>query len=416
MNLLRGTNPKLNMLNFFSGDVGNAVGPFLATYLIATANWEETRIGWVLLVINLATVLTQTPAGWLIDHTRRKRLLIAGAATSIGLAMVVIPLDPDFATLMGASALIGVGAAVIIPAIAAITLGIVKRQRFTEQTGANQAFNHAGTVTAAVLIGGLSYLVWSGAMFLIVGLLATATVIIVLSIPESSIDHEVARGADDGIGADGVSAKPGAQDFHAVFSNRRLVIFMICVGLFHLGNAPMLPLAGQKLALGQKELATLFLAGCVIVAQLVMIVVAALVGLRADRWGRKLFLLAGFGVLPIRGLLFAFAQDPELVLAIQILDGVGAGIYSVILFLVVADVTRGTGTFNLAQGVVITVQGVGAAFGSLLGEDLAGVFGYTLAFSVASAIGLAAFLMVLVVMPETRPKDLATAEAAAAGG
>jgi MFS family permease len=175
----------------------------------------------------------------------------------------------------------------------------------------------------------------------------------------------------------------------------------------------MLPLAGPKLALGQKEFATLFLAGCVIVAQLVMIVVAALVGLRADRWGRKLFLLAGFGVLPIRGLLFAVAQDPELVLAIQILDGVGAGIYSVILFLVVADVTRGTGTFNLAQGVVITVQGLGAAFGSLLGEDLAGAFGYTLAFSVASGIGLAAFLMVLLVMPETRLKDL---EASAAAG
>jgi MFS family permease len=99
MNLLRGTHPKLNMLNFFSGDVGNAVGPFLATYLIATANWEETRIGWVLLVINLATVLTQTPAGWLIDHTRRKRLLIAGAAASIGLAMRDPPgpglCDPD---------------------------------------------------------------------------------------------------------------------------------------------------------------------------------------------------------------------------------------------------------------------------------------------------------------------------------
>jgi MFS family permease len=409
MNLLRGTHPKLNTLNFFSGDVGNAVGPFLATYLIATANWEETSIGWVLLTINLATVVSQTPAGWLIDHTRRKRLLIALAAASIGFAMIVIPLVPSFSSVLGASVLIGIGAAVIIPAIAAITLGIVKREGFTPQTGANQAFNHAGTVTAALLIGGLSYLVWSGAMFLIVGLLATATVITVLSIPESSIDHEVARGADDGAGA----RKPGAQDFHAVFSNRPLVIFMVCVGLFHLANAPMLPLAGQKLALGQKDLATLFLAGCVIVAQLVMIGVAALVGMRADRWGRKLFLLVGFGVLPIRGLLFAFADDPALVLAIQILDGVGAGIYSVILFLVVADVTRGTGTFNLAQGVVITVQGLGAALGSLLGEDLAGILGYTQAFMIQSGLGLVAFLTLLLAMPETRPAELAPAGTAA---
>jgi MFS family permease len=168
----------------------------------------------------------------------------------------------------------------------------------------------------------------------------------------------------------------------------------------------MLPLAGQKLALGDKQFATLFLAGCVIIAQLVMIGVAALVGLRADRWGRKAFLLVGFGVLPIRGLLFTLVDDPELVLAVQVLDGVGAGIYSVILFLVVADVTRGTGTFNLAQGVVITIQGVGAAFGSLLGEDLAGAFGYHVAFVSQSGLALVAFLVLLLAMPETRPKEL----------
>jgi MFS family permease len=409
--MLRGTYTKLNVLNFFSGDVGNAVGPFLATYLIATASWKEASIGWVLLVINLATVVSQTPAGWLIDHTRYKRLLIALAAAAIGVAMIVIPVVPHFPTVLGASALIGVAAAVIIPAIAAITLGIVKRARFTLQTGANQAFNHAGTVTAAVLIGALSYYVWSGAMFLIVGFLATATVITVLSISESAIDHDAARGA-----ADTGATEPGAEDFRTVFANRPLVTFMICVGLFHLANAPMLPLAGQKLALGEKQLATLFLAGCVIVAQLVMIAVSALVGMRADRWGRKVFLLIGFGVLPLRGMLFSLAHDPELVLTIQVLDGVGAGIYSVILFLVVADCTRGTGTFNLAQGVVITIQGVGAAFGSLLGEDLAGWFGYDIAFAAQSGLALVAFLLVLLAMPETRPKKLAPKAAAAAAG
>ena len=413
--MLSGTHPRLNILNFFAGDVGNAVGPFLATYLIATANWTETSIGWVLLAVNLAAVVAQTPAGWLIDHTRFKRLLIAVAAGCIGVAMVVIPAAPVFPSVMGASILIGIAGAIIPPAIAAVTLGIVKPTGFTGQMGSNQAFNHAGTVAAALLIGLISYLIWPGAMFPIIIVLAAGTIITVLSIPERTIDHEVARGAADVPDDDGgAGTGPGAQDFRAVFSNRPLVIFMICCGLFHLANAPMLPLAGQKLALGHKELATLFLSGCVIIAQLVMIGVAMFVGLRADRWGRKVFLLIGFGVLPIRGLLFAVVDEPSLVLMIQVLDGIGAGVYSVIIFLVIADVTRGTGTFNLAQGVVITVQGLGAALGSLIGEDLAGLLGYAPAFITHSGIAAVAFLVLLVAMPETRPAELEPEAAPAA--
>ena len=118
-----------------AADVSDGVGPFLATYLISTAHWNESSIGLVLLTLNLATVIAQTPSGWLIDHTRFKRYLTATAALVIGACILVPPLAPQAPTVLVACALIGFSAAVIPPAIAAITLGIVGPAGLTRQTG-----------------------------------------------------------------------------------------------------------------------------------------------------------------------------------------------------------------------------------------------------------------------------------------
>lgn len=387
-----------------AADVSDGVGPFLATYLISTAHWNESSIGLVLLTLNLATVIAQTPSGWLIDHTRFKRYLTATAALVIGACILVPPLAPQAPTVLVACALIGFSAAVIPPAIAAITLGIVGPAGLTRQTGSNQAFNHAGNLFAAVSIGLLSYFALSGAVFMVVATLATGAAVMVLLIPERRIDHDVARGGLAKVEPRGdQAATPGKSEWKSVFTNRRLLIFMACVGLFHLANASMLPLAGQKLAKHHEELATLYMSGCIIIAQFVMIGVAALIGLRADAWGRKRFLLIGFAVLPLRGLLFSQVSSPIPVLAGQILDGIGAGVYGVMVILVVADVTRGTGVFNFASGVVITIQGLGASFGSWLGEVLAGAYGYGFSYAVLTGLAVLALLILAVAMPETHP-------------
>lgn len=221
-------------------------------------------------------------------------------------------------------------------------------------------------------------------------------------IPEKSIDHTVARGGVSKIEKDSQS-ESGRSALALVFTNRPLLIFMVCVGLFHLSNAAMLPLAGQKLALEHKELSTLYISICVVIAQVVMIGIAVLVGLRCDQWGRKRFLLVGFAVLPLRGLLFSQAENPYLIMSGQILDGIGAGIYGVIVILVVADLTRGTGVFNFATGVVITVQGLGASFGSFLGEWWAGEYGYSSSYALLTALGVLALLVLALLMPETHP-------------
>lgn len=402
---LKRTNPRLNWLNFAAADVSDGVGPFLATYLIGTSHWTESSIGAFLLTLNLATVIAQTPAGWLIDRTRYKRYMTAIAALTIAICITVPAFAPAKGPVLMSAGLLGLAAAIIPPAISAITLGIVGQQGLARQTGSNQAFNHAGNLLAAVAIGVVGSYVVPWGVSPIVAILATTAAVIVLLIPEESIDHSVARGGTESQGDfhESASVKDGIQ---AIIGNRPLLIFMLCVGLFHLSNAAMLPLAGQELALRHKELATLYMSICVIIAQVVMIGVAVVVGWRADTWGRKSFLLLGFSALPLRGLLYSQTTNPYLVMSGQLLDGIGAGIYGVIVFLVVADLTRGTGVFNFATGVVITIQGLGASFGSYLGEWWAEAYGYGSSFSLLTTLGVVALAILAIFMPETHPDKL----------
>jgi MFS family permease len=81
------------------------------------------------------------------------------------------------------------------------------------------------------------------------------------------------------------------------------------------------------------------------------------VGRRAQDWGRRPLLLIGFAALPIRALGFALISDPLLLLAVQALDGISATVLGVLTALIIADLTGGTGRFNLAQGIVGTASG-----------------------------------------------------------
>jgi hypothetical protein len=85
-----------------------------------------------------------------------------------------------------------------------------------------------------------------------------------------------------------------------------------------------------------------------------------LVGYKADTWGRKPLFLAGFAILPIRAVLYTLSDNSFWLIGVQVLDGVGAGIFGALAPLVIADIMRGTGRYNLAQGAIATVQGIGS--------------------------------------------------------
>ena len=186
--------------------------------------------------------------------------------------------------------------------------------------------------------------------------------------------------------------------------NRPLLVFAICALLFHFANAPLLPLVGQKLAASHKHLATAMMSACIIAAQLIMLPIALAVGHAADRVGRKPILLIGFAILPIRALLYMVSNNAAWLIGVQLLDGVGAGIFGAITPLLIADLTRGTGRYNIAQGAVATVQGIGASLSGLAVGEIVDRFGYSAAFIESALAASAALAALVIAMPETAQK------------
>lgn len=327
------------------------MGPFLGTFLRENHHWDAGRVGIALAASQIGTVLAQTPAGALIDRIKWKRLAVAVAA-----CCVLLYVMPALVVVVAAQAAIGAAAAIFPPAVAALTLGLVGRAAMPRRTGRNEAFNHGGNVVAAAIAGGAAYFLGYGAMFFLVAAMAAASAAAVLLIREGDIDYDLARGADDG----GERGR-GAVGIAELFKDRRITIFAASVVLFHLANAAMLPLVGQKSSDGLKDGAAVLMSACIIAAQVVMVPVALAASRLAERWGRKPVFLVGFAVLPVRGLLYTLTLNPYLLVGIQLLDGIGAGIFGVVSVLVVADLTRGTGQFNLTQGALATATGIGAA-------------------------------------------------------
>ena len=164
----------------------------------------------------------------------------------------------------------------------------------------------------------------------------------------------------------------------------------------------MLPLMGSVVTMRSARWATILIAACIVVPQLVVAALSPWIGKRTQIWGRRPLLLIGFAALPIRGVLFASVTDPELLVIVQLLDSVTAAVFSVMVPLVVADLTRGTGHFNLGQGLVGTFIGIGASLSATLAGYISDHFGSPSAFAGLAAIALVGLIIAWFLMPETR--------------
>jgi MFS family permease len=226
----------------------------------------------------------------------------------------------------------------------------------------------------------------------------------VLAIPANAIDYDLARGLDDA-----ASGRPGLTDhqpsgLQVLVTCRPLLIFAVCAVLFHLANAAMLPLVGQKLGLQDKNLGTSLMAACIVAAQIVMVPMAMLVGATADRWGRKPLFLTALLILPIRGALYTFSDNSYWLVGVQLLDGIGTGIYGAIFPIIVADLMRGTGRFYIAQGAVLTAQGIGAARSTTLAGLVVVHAAYTAAFVTLGGVAAIGAVVFFFAMPESQAR------------
>src|ERR1700689_5820251 len=246
----------LDWLNFFLADVQTGVGPFLAIYL-AGYKWNEQSVGIALTVGGIAGILTQTPAGALVDRLHSKRAMIAGGVIALAVGALLIALLPSFWSVMSAQVLIGGTSSIFGPAICAISLGIVGHHLFDARQGRNQSFNSAGNVGAAVSMGLLGYFVSNRSIFFFVAVCTLPTLLTLLIIRPEEIDYARARGGREG---DEPGKPVGAS---ALLKDRPLLIFLVCAVMFHFANAAMLPLLGEILAKGHGRSSMMFMSACV---------------------------------------------------------------------------------------------------------------------------------------------------------
>jgi MFS family permease len=389
----------LDWLNFFLADVQSGVGPFLAIYL-AGSGWNAQTIGIVLTGGGIAGILAQMPAGALADRARPKRTLIACAVIALAAGALLIAFYPSFWAVMSAQTLIGVSSSVFAPMVVAISLGLVGRNRFDRRQGRNQTFNSAGNVAAAISMGAIGYFLSNRDIFFFVVAFTIPTLWALSRINAKEVNYEVARGSDaDDYAVDSSSIAHLMRD-------RRIAIFLICAVLFHFANAAMLPLLGEMLSKGHSRTSMMFMSACVVTTQLVVTLLAFWAGIKARAWGRKPLLLIAFGVLPLRGVLYTLTAATSSLIAIQVLDGIAAALFGVVSVLVIADLTKGTGHFNLTLGTVTTAVGIGAALSQSVAGGIVQRFGYQTGFLFLAAVAAAAFILLWVAMPETHVRSL----------
>jgi MFS family permease len=369
-------------LNFFMADMQAGIGPFLGVFLLAHG-WESGLIGTVMTVGGVAGMLMTTPAGALVDATKRKKLyvIIPGICTVIASGIVLLSQSFWLVTLSQVAT--AVAGAAIGPAVSGMTLGIVRQAGFNRQIGHNQALNHAGNMVGAGLSGLLGWQFGFTAVLLLAALFGILSIISVLMIPSAAIDDDEARGlhksGDDNGKVSGITV---------LLECKPLLILAAALACFHLGNGAMLPLYGLAVVSAKQADPAGFVAITIVVAQGTMILMSLIAMRLAEKEGYWLVLLFSFIALPIRGVIAAHVMNKWGVYPMQILDGIGAGLQSVAVPGLVARILNGTGRVNVGQGAVMTVQGLGASLSPAIGGWIAQEIGYSAMFLILGSFAL----------------------------
>lgn len=374
-------------------------GPFVAVYL-TTQKWTQSEIGLILSIGGIIGLIGQMPGGAVVDAARSERLVAGLAVATIGVSALAYAAWPIFPVIALAAILHAAASCVLGPVIAAISLGLVGPKAIGERLGRNARFASLGNGVAAGVMGVIGYLLSSRAVFVVSFVFVIATLLSLARIRHREIDPEQAHGAT-------ACAEPDldATSIAHLLHQRPLVIFACTVFLLQLANAAMLPLMAGIVTQRSSQGAPALIAFCIIVPQAIVALVAPTVGRKAQVWGRRPLLMIAFAALAIRGALFAMVHDPVLLVAVQVLDGITAAVFGVMIPLIVADVTFGSGHFNLAQGVIGTAVGIGASLSNMVAGHVSDHFGHGVAFMGLAAVALSGLLVVWILMPETRLRE-----------
>ena len=383
----------LDWLNLFVGNIQTGFGPFIAVYL-TTRGWTETSIGLALSLGTVAAMASQIPAGALVDAIRAKAWVVLLSILAFSVSALLFAVQPAPLAVYVAEILHSFSSCTLGPAIAAISLAVAGPAVLGLRFGRNARFAAIGNGIGALLMGACGYYISERAVFFLTAALTLPALAPLL--PLTRLDYS----GRSGDGGDPLSerANPGR-----VLTDRRLLIFAACVMLFTLGNAAMLPLIGTTLTKSVGSEASLVIAACIVLPQLIVALISPGIGRLAEANGRRIVLLLGLLTLPIRGAVFAVAASPVPVVLVQALDGIAGASIGVLVPLVTSDIAGRSGHYNLALGSVGFAIGIGATLSTTLAGWIGDRYGQPAAFASLAAFGLAACAVVLAAMPETKP-------------
>ncbi len=382
----------LDWLNLFVGNIQTGFGPFVAVYL-TTRGWTETSIGLALSLGTVAAMTSQIPAGALVDAIRSKASVVLLSIVAFSISALLFAVQPAPLAVYVAEILHSFSSCTLGPAIAAISLAVAGPAALGLRFGRNARYAAIGNGVGAVLMGACGYYVSERAVFFLTAALSLPALVPLLPLMRFDYSSRPAGGGD---------APPPRQAPSRVLSDRRLLIFAACAMLFTLGNAAMLPLIGNTLTKTVGSEASLVIAACIVVPQLIVALVSPGVGRLAEANGRRMVLLVGLLSLPIRGVVFAASASPFAIVLVQALDGLAGACLGVLVPLVTSDVAGRSGHYNLALGSVGFAIGIGATLSTTLAGWIGDHYGQPVAFASLAAFGLAATVLAWSAMPETR--------------
>ncbi len=416
----------LDWMNFFVADVQTGFGSFVAFYL-AQMGWSPTHIGIALSVGGVAGMLTQIPGGALADVVTWKRGLAAIGILATAVAALLFAISTSVVSVFTAQILQGVTAGIITPVIGAISLGLVGRSAMAVRTGRNLRYAAVGHALTGVLMGAAGAYIAKSAIFVAAALLCIPALIALSFIRGDEIDYARARNAKGAeptpakeTDGEAVRGKPTQSEppqgkptqtkptdtasIFALAKNPALVLFIAATVLFQLADASVLPMIGENLATSRGGHAALWMSGLVVVPQVVVAALAPWVGFHSEKRGRRPLLLIGFGLEPLRALLLAGSAAYPALVAAQFLSGVTGAIIGVLTVIVVADLTAGTGRFNLAIGVLGALGGVAASISTTITGYIFQMLGPHLGYLPLAAVAALATAVVWVFLAESKPE------------
>ena len=380
-------NPKLAFLlvSLTLGELGDGLNIFQGVYLVGVG-WNEGRVGIALSLMGLTALIVQPWAGdWVDKTTVDRRFFLAAAsivtALSASAILLVNESNNNHMLIFITKVIEGVAASFIGPCLAALTLASFGPARFDKIMASNILWGHVGSVVAAVLAGGVAYMFYPDVQycFLIIGASAVVAVLFTPHLPQG--DSQMGRGFHGKVAIDEFGNKeelqssesvptgvdqppPQAASYVSTFLNLRTGIVCFTGFFFHFANANVLLVLGELMGQGEegapKRAAIPLIASAIVTAQLTM-AAATSIGNRLTMAGvgRKPIFMAGLLTLPIRCALIILWRDAgdTWLLSTQVLDGLAGGFFGLLHPLLVADLTFGTGRFNVVMGLTASFFG-----------------------------------------------------------